>query len=150
MPQQRSTAETTRIEDGPAPPGPVTFLFSDIEGSTRLLQEAGDGYVELLEDHRRLIRAAIAAHGGQEVDTQAATVKQLEGTVMADRAAVGTAELNVGFSRIVAPVSGRLGLRVVDVGNYVGSGDAAGVAVITTVSPIATQRSGASTPSTRA
>jgi membrane fusion protein, multidrug efflux system len=72
----------------------------------------------------------------QEVDTQAATVKQLEGTVMADRAAVGTAKLNLGFARIVAPVSGRVGLRVTDVGNYIGAGDANGVAVITTVSPI--------------
>jgi multidrug efflux system membrane fusion protein len=72
----------------------------------------------------------------QEVDTQAATVKQLEGTVMSDRAAVGTARLNLGYARIVAPVSGRVGLRVVDVGNYIGAGDANGVAVITTVSPI--------------
>jgi multidrug efflux system membrane fusion protein len=72
----------------------------------------------------------------QEVDTQAATVKQLEGTVMADRAAVGTARLNLGFARITAPVSGRVGLRVVDVGNYIGAGDTNGVAVITTVSPI--------------
>jgi multidrug efflux system membrane fusion protein len=72
----------------------------------------------------------------QEVDTQAATVKQLQGSVMADKAAVGTARLNVGYARIIAPVSGRVGLRVVDVGNYIGSGDAAGVAVITTVSPI--------------
>jgi len=72
----------------------------------------------------------------QEVDTQAATVKQLQGSVMADRAAVGTARLNVGYARIVAPVSGRVGLRVVDAGNYIGAGDAGGVAVITTVSPI--------------
>jgi multidrug efflux system membrane fusion protein len=72
----------------------------------------------------------------QDVDTQAATVKQLQGSVMADRAAVGTARLNVGYARIVAPVSGRVGLRVVDAGNYIGAGDATGVAVITTVSPI--------------
>ena len=72
----------------------------------------------------------------QEVDTQAATVKQLQGSVMADKAAVGTARLNVGYARIIAPVSGRVGLRVVDVGNYIGAGDAGGVAVITTVSPI--------------
>ena len=72
----------------------------------------------------------------QEVDTQAATVKQLQGSVMSDKAAVGTARLNVGYARIIAPVSGRVGLRVVDVGNYIGAGDATGVAVITTVSPI--------------
>nr|WP_295108114.1 efflux RND transporter periplasmic adaptor subunit [uncultured Caulobacter sp.] len=72
----------------------------------------------------------------QEVDSQAAMVKQLEGTVMADRAAVGAARLNLGFARITAPVSGRVGLRVVDVGNYIGAGDASGVAVVTTISPI--------------
>ncbi|MGY1681973.1 adenylate/guanylate cyclase domain-containing protein [Geodermatophilus sp. SYSU D01176] len=70
MPQPRSTAEAAGMGDGPVPTGPVTFLFSDIEGSTRLLQEAGDDYAALLEDHRRLIRAVIAAHGGREVDTQ--------------------------------------------------------------------------------
>lgn len=72
----------------------------------------------------------------QEVDTQAATVKQLQGTVTADRAAVGTAQLNLGYARIVSPVSGRVGLRVVDIGNYIAAGDASGVAVVTTVSPI--------------
>ena len=72
----------------------------------------------------------------QDVDNQSATVKQLEGVVMSDRAAVGTARLNLGYARIIAPVAGRVGLRVTDVGNYIGSGDANGVAVITTVSPI--------------
>jgi predicted ATPase/class 3 adenylate cyclase len=68
--QQLSTAEAARTEDGLLPTGVVTFLFTDIEGSTRLLQEVGDGYAELLDDHRRLIRAVVAAHGGREVDTQ--------------------------------------------------------------------------------
>jgi multidrug efflux system membrane fusion protein len=72
----------------------------------------------------------------QDVDTQAATVKQLEGTVMSDQAAVGTARLNLGFTKVVAPVNGRVGLRVIDVGNYIASGDANGVAVVTTVNPI--------------
>ena len=72
----------------------------------------------------------------QDVDTQATLVKQLEGTVVADKASEGTARLNVGYSRIVAPISGRVGLRVVDVGNVVSSGDTAGIAVITQLSPI--------------
>jgi membrane fusion protein, multidrug efflux system len=72
----------------------------------------------------------------QEVDTQAALVKQLEGTVVIDRAAEGTARLNLGYTRVVAPVSGRVGLRLVDVGNVVSSSDANGVALITQVSPI--------------
>ena len=72
----------------------------------------------------------------QDVDTQAALVKQLEATVVIDKASEGTARLNLGYTRLVAPVSGRVGLRVVDVGNVVSSGDANGVVLITQVSPI--------------
>jgi predicted ATPase/class 3 adenylate cyclase/NTP pyrophosphatase (non-canonical NTP hydrolase) len=52
------------------PTGTVTFLFSDIEGSTRLMSELGDRYEEALEHHRDLMREAFARHGGVEVDTQ--------------------------------------------------------------------------------
>lgn len=72
----------------------------------------------------------------QEVDTQAALVKQLEGTVMTDRAAEGIAQLNVSYTQVKAPISGRVGLRTVDIGNLVNTGDANGVAVITQLSPI--------------
>ena len=47
-----------------------SFLFTDIEGSTRLLQERGDEYADLLADHRRALREEFARHGGVEVDTQ--------------------------------------------------------------------------------
>src|SRR3990170_2177318 len=53
------------------PSGTVTFLFTDVEGSTRLLHELGaDGYAEALAEHRRVLREAFSAHGGVEVDTQ--------------------------------------------------------------------------------
>ena len=52
------------------PTGVVTLLFTDVEGSTRLLQELGDGYGEALHEHRRRLRAAFVAHEGVEVDTQ--------------------------------------------------------------------------------
>src|SRR5437764_11451396 len=52
------------------PSGVVTLLFTDIEGSTRLLHELGDGYGDALDDHRRVVRAACADHEGVEVDTQ--------------------------------------------------------------------------------
>jgi predicted ATPase/class 3 adenylate cyclase len=52
------------------PTGTVTFLFTDIEGSTKLLQELGDDYTYALAEHRRLLREAFARHGGVEVDTQ--------------------------------------------------------------------------------
>ncbi len=72
----------------------------------------------------------------QEVDTQNALVKQLEATVVIDKASEGTARLNLSYTRVTAPVSGRVGLRAVDVGNVVSSGDANGVVLITQVSPI--------------
>jgi multidrug efflux system membrane fusion protein len=75
----------------------------------------------------------------QDVDTQAATVKQLEAAVVVDKANEGTARLNLSYTRITAPLSGRLGLRPVDVGNIVSSGDANGVAVIAQLSPIDVQ-----------
>ena len=52
------------------PSGVVTFLFSDIEGSTRLFRQLGHNYVELLERHRRLLRAAVATRGGVEVNSE--------------------------------------------------------------------------------
>jgi class 3 adenylate cyclase len=52
------------------PSGTVTFLFTDVEGSTMLLRELGDAYADLLEEHRRVLRDAFARHGGVEVDTQ--------------------------------------------------------------------------------
>jgi len=72
----------------------------------------------------------------QEVDTQAALVKQLEGTVVIDKANEGVARLNLGYARVVAPISGRVGLRTVDVGNVVSSSDANGIALITQISPV--------------
>ena len=52
------------------PGGAVTFLFTDIEGSTRLVKALRERYAEVLAEHRRLVRAAIAGQGGHEVDTQ--------------------------------------------------------------------------------
>ena len=53
------------------PTGTVTLLFTDIESSTRLVQELGDAYSQLLSDHRRLVRDAVAEAGGREVDCRA-------------------------------------------------------------------------------
>jgi len=75
----------------------------------------------------------------QTVDTQDALVKQLAGTVAVDRANEDTARLNLQWSRIVAPVAGRVGLRPIDAGNYIASGAATGIATITQISPIDVQ-----------
>lgn len=52
------------------PSGTVTFLFSDIEGSTRLLEQLGDRYAEMLREHRRILRERLGEADGQEIDTQ--------------------------------------------------------------------------------
>lgn len=52
------------------PRGTVTFLFTDVEGSTRLLKELRDGYGDVLAEHQRILREAFEAAGGQEIDTQ--------------------------------------------------------------------------------
>jgi multidrug efflux system membrane fusion protein len=72
----------------------------------------------------------------QQVDQQAALVRQLEGTVKVSQAQVDNARLQLSYARITAPISGRLGLRQVDPGNMVRGSDANGIAVITQVDPI--------------
>lgn len=73
----------------------------------------------------------------QQVDTQAALVRQFEGTLKTDQANVDNARLQLTFARITAPIDGRLGLRQVDPGNLVSSGDTTGLVVITQTQPIA-------------
>ena len=87
-----------------------------------------------LDRYRKLL--ALDSIARQDVDTQAALVKQLEATVMTSRAAEGTAKLNVGYTRVSAPIGGRVGLRVIDAGNLVSTSDAEGIAVITQLAPI--------------
>ncbi len=72
----------------------------------------------------------------QQVDTQAALVKQYEGTVKSDQGNLASARLQLTYSRVTAPVSGRLGLRQVDIGNIVHSSDTNGIVIITQVQPI--------------
>ena len=72
----------------------------------------------------------------QQVDTQAALVRQYEGAVKSDQANVDNAKLQLDYARITAPISGRLGLRQVDRGNLVSSADTNGLVVITQTQPI--------------
>ena len=72
----------------------------------------------------------------QQLDTQKALVGQLEATVKADDAAVNYAQVQLGFTTITAPISGRVGARLVDPGNIVHAADATGVVVINQIDPI--------------
>src|SRR5262249_50840773 len=71
----------------------------------------------------------------QQAEDQAYLVKQDEGTVKLDQAAVETARLNLSYCRITAPIDGRVGLRLVDPGNYINGSSSTGIAVITTIKP---------------
>ncbi len=72
----------------------------------------------------------------QQVDTQASLVRQYEGAVKVDRGQVDNAKLQLTYSRVTAPISGRLGLRQVDPGNIVRASDPSGLVVITQLKPI--------------
>ena len=79
---------------------------------------------------------ASQATSQQALATQAALVKQDEGIVMSDRANVETATINLGYTRIISPVAGRVGIRQVDAGNFVSAGQATGIVVVTQLEPM--------------
>ncbi len=87
-----------------------------------------------LERYRTLVKQDAAS--AQQLDTQAALVRQYEGALKTDQAQVDHARLQLGYTRITAPFSGRLGLRLVDPGNLVRAGDANGLVTITKIRPI--------------
>ena len=80
--------------------------------------------------------AAQGASSAQQVATQQALVNADGGTVQSDMANVETAQINLGYTRIVSPVTGRAGLHLVDVGNIVSAGQATGIVVVTMLSPM--------------
>ncbi len=73
----------------------------------------------------------------QQVDTQDALVKQLQGTVQTDQAQVDSAKLQLSYTKVVAPISGRLGFKQVDLGSIVHASDVTGLVTITQTQPIA-------------
>lgn len=87
-----------------------------------------------LERYRKLVQQDSIAR--QQYDTQMSLVRQYEAALVIDQAQVDAARLNVTYTKIVAPLTGRIGLRMVDKGNYVTMGDASSICVIIQVQPI--------------
>jgi multidrug efflux system membrane fusion protein len=87
-----------------------------------------------LERYQKLVAEKLIP--GQQLTSQEATVQQITGALQSNDAQVNSAKLNLSYTKIVAPISGRLGLRQVDPGNLVRSGDANGIVVITQMRPI--------------
>jgi membrane fusion protein, multidrug efflux system len=90
--------------------------------------------IDLVRYKTLLEQDSIAA---QQTVTQESLIKQYRGTVEMDRGLVANAKLQLSYARITAPITGRLGLRLVDQGNIVHASDANGLAVITQIQPIA-------------
>jgi membrane fusion protein, multidrug efflux system len=88
-----------------------------------------------LQRYQALVQQEAAPR--QQLDTQVATVRQLEATLKSDQAQIDSARLNLTYARITSPLTGRIGLRLVDPGNIVRTTDANGLAVITQRQPIA-------------
>ncbi|MGH8738022.1 MAG: MdtA/MuxA family multidrug efflux RND transporter periplasmic adaptor subunit [Burkholderiales bacterium] len=88
-----------------------------------------------LERYRTLLKQDSIAE--QQVATQQSLVEQYEGTLKLDQAQIDTARLQLTYARVTAPISGRLGLRLVDPGNVVHAADASGLVVITRLDPVA-------------
>lgn len=114
-------------------PRPFQASLEQAEGALARDQALLDNARKDLTRYARLAGSDFIA--GQQYETQRALVRQYEGTVLAGKAAVDAARLQVEYSRITAPVSGRLGLRVVDEGNMIKSSDSGGIVRITELSP---------------
>jgi membrane fusion protein, multidrug efflux system len=115
-------------------PRPYQVALEQAEGQLAKDKAAlADAELDLARYKKLAAQNAIAS---QTVDTQAATVAQDRGTVQVDQAQVDAQKLNLTYCRITAPVSGRVGLRQVDPGNYIQTSSATGIVVVTQIQPI--------------
>ncbi|MBQ4567377.1 MAG: MdtA/MuxA family multidrug efflux RND transporter periplasmic adaptor subunit [Desulfovibrio sp.] len=114
-------------------PRPFEAALMQAEGNLAKDQAQLDNARRDLQRYAKLAKGDFIA--SQQYETQRALVRQYEGIVEADKAAVASARLQVEYSRITAPVGGRLGLRNVDEGNQVKASDSNGIVRITEVSP---------------
>jgi membrane fusion protein, multidrug efflux system len=116
-------------------PRPYEVALSQAEATLYKDQSALNDAKLNLQRFQDLFKEGVISK--QQYDTQTSTVGQLEGAVRADQAQVDNVKLNLVYTRITAPVSGRVGLRQVDVGNMVHAADPNGLVVLTQLQPIA-------------
>jgi multidrug efflux system membrane fusion protein len=115
-------------------PRPYQVQLAQAEGTMARDQALLKNAQADLERYRTLFEQDSIAK--QQLDTQASLVHQYEGASKADQAQIDSAKLQLTYSRITAPISGRLGLRQVDVGNIVHTSDTNGIVVITQLQPV--------------
>jgi multidrug efflux system membrane fusion protein len=113
---------------------PYQLALAQAEGALKQHQALLQAAQLDLERYQNLIKTNAIPR--QQLDTQAALVQQDQGLVITDQAQIDTAKLNIAYCHIVAPITGRVGLRQVDQGNYVTANDATGLVVLTQLAPI--------------
>jgi multidrug efflux system membrane fusion protein len=115
-------------------PRPYQVALLQSQGQLRQARaQLTEAKLDLARYERLALKQSIAK---QTVDTQRATVDQDEGLVQTDEAAVANAQLSLDYCHVTAPVAGQIGLRAIDVGNYVTAGDSGGLVVLNEVQPI--------------
>jgi membrane fusion protein, multidrug efflux system len=115
-------------------PRPFAVQLAQAQGQMARDQAQLEVAKRTLQRNRELLDQGIIAR--QMFDDQQATVGQFEGAVQVDQAMIDQAKLQLTYSKVTAPISGRIGLRLVDVGNVVHANDTTGLLVITQVHPI--------------
>jgi multidrug efflux system membrane fusion protein len=115
-------------------PRPYQVQLEQAEGQlARDVAQRKDAQVNL-DRYQQLFKAGVIPR--QQLDTQDASVAQFDGAIQTDKANIDNAKLNLVYSHITAPISGRVGLRLVDIGNMVHATDTNGLLVITQLQPI--------------
>jgi multidrug efflux system membrane fusion protein len=115
-------------------PRPFEAQLAQVEGQLARDQALLKNAELDLARYRTLLQQDSIA--SQQIDTQEALVRQYEGTVKADQGQVESARLQLAYSRIIAPIGGRVGLRLVDAGNMIHATDPNGLIVITQMQPV--------------
>jgi membrane fusion protein, multidrug efflux system len=116
-------------------PRPYQVALDQAQGQlAKDVASQNDAKVDLAR-YQQLWQQGVIAR--QQLDTQQATVGQFDGAIQADKAQIDSQKLNLTYCHITAPISGRVGLRLVDAGNIVHAADTSGMLVITQVQPIA-------------
>lgn len=115
-------------------PRPYQVQLTQAQGQLAKDQATLDNARRDLARYQKLAKTGLISQ--QDLDTQTSLVRQSEGSVKADQGAIDSAKLQLTYSRITAPISGKVGLKQVDVGNYITSGTTTPIVVITQTHPV--------------
>lgn len=115
-------------------PRPYNVALLQAQGQLAKDQATLNNALNDLRRYQKLAPSKLVSQ--QDLDSQQALVRESEGTIKSDQASVDNAQLNLTYSRITAPISGRVGLKQVDAGNYITASDTTGIVVITQTHPI--------------